>query len=160
MSYKSFYRHIVENNGLYWIKKDNENFGSYRRIEDALYERDRLMAVDWDWDKYMELPDTPNNYIHINLPPFQHHASYITVDCEHWVVRDKGRSQKYRGRFNSFEEAKKVATIYSANISHRRKAFRVQRRIDGKTRYFGRYPTREKAEERVRELEANGWRKK
>lgn len=159
MSYKGFYRHIVFENDRYHVVKDNERYGSYKRVEDALYERDRLMAVDWDWDLSMELPETNNNYIHIKLPPFDHLPTNITVDNECWVVRDKGKEQRYRGRYYTYEEAKKVAMIYSANISHKRKAYRVQKRIKGKTCYFGRYPTLEKAQERVKQLEANNWRK-
>ena len=159
MSYEGFYRHIVFENNRYHVVKGNERYGSYRRLEDALYERDRLIAVDWDWDLSLELPETPNNYIHINLPPFNHQPTHITVDNEHWVVREKGKEQKYRGRYHTFEEAKRVAMIYSANISHKNKAYRVQKRINGKTKYFGRYPTLEQAERRVKELEANNWRK-
>lgn len=159
MSYKGFYRYIVFEKGSYHIVKDNERYGSYRRLEDALYERDRLIAVDWDWDLSMELPETPNNYIHIDLPPFDHMPTNITVDKEHWVVRGKGKEQRYYGRYYDYDEAKRVAMIYNANISHKKEAFRVQKRIKGKTHYFGRYPTMEKAQARVKELEANNWRK-
>ena len=159
MSYKSFYRYIVKEGNTFFIMKGKEKYGSFRRVEDALYERDRLMAVDWDWDLAMELPETMNGYIHIDLPPFNHQPSYITVDKEHWLVRSKGKEQRYYGRYSTYEEARKVAMIYSANISHKKKAFRVQKRINGKTKYFGRYATMEEAEERVKELEANGWRK-
>lgn len=156
-SFKHFYRFIHKFEGKYDIIKDNEKYGRYNSLEDALYERDRLIAVDWDWDKSLELPEYPNNYIHIDLPPFVHQPNYISVDAEHWVVRDKGKSQKYRGRFDNLEDAKKMALIYNANISHRTKGYRVQRRINGRTRYFGRYQTLEEAEERVRELEKQGW---
>ena len=157
MSYKNFYRYIVLQNGSYHIIKDNEKFGSYRRLADALYERDRLIAVDWDWDLSMELPETPNNYIHIDLPPFNHMPRHITHDKECWVVRSRGKEQKHYGRYPTEEEAIRVARIYSANIAHKNPAYRVQKRINGKTRYFGRYKTLEEAEERVRELERNDW---
>lgn len=158
MSFKSFYRYIVKHKNSYQIIKDNEKYGSFLRLEDALYERDRLIAVDWNWDLYMELAETPNNYYGIELPPFNHEPSHITVDNECWVVRDKGKNQKYRGRYSSFDEAKTVARIYNANISHKKKAYRVQRRLNGKTKYFGRYKSLEDAERRVKELESNGWR--
>ena len=145
--------------GLYRIQKDGEIYGAYKRLEDALYERDRLIAVDWDWDLSLELPETPNNYIHIDLPPFNHQPTHITVDKECWVVRSRGKSQRYYGRYSSEEEAMKVARIYDAKVSHKNKAYRVQRRIDGRTQYFGRYKTLEEAEERVKQLEKNEWRK-
>lgn len=159
MSYKSFYRYIAKSDGKYHIVKDNERWGTYNRLEDALYERDRLMSVDWDWDKSMELAETNNNYYLIELPPFDHQSTHITFDSECWVVRDSGKNQKYRGRYSSEKEAKRVALIYGAKVSHKNSAYRVQRRINGKTVYFGRYKTYKEAERRVKELERNGWKK-
>lgn len=157
MAYESFYRYIIEENGSYCIKKGNEKYGTYSTIEDALYERDRLIAVDWDWDKSMELPETVNGYIHIDLPPFEHKSTFITKDNECWVVRNKGKEQKYRGTYRTEEEAKQVAKIYNANISHKKEAYRVQKRINGRTKYFGRFKTLEEAENRVKELKECGW---
>ena len=159
MSYRSFYRYIYEKKNRYVIRKGDEEFGRFTRLADALYERDRLMAVDWDWDKLSEMPETPNNYLHIKLPPFNHKGQYITHDKEHWVVRGYGRRQRHYGTYFSKEEAELVAKIYYANVAHRNEAYRVQKRVNGKTTYFGRYKTREEAEERVRELEENGWKK-
>ena len=53
MSYKGFYKYIIKVGDHYQIMKGNEKFGTYNRLADALYERDRLIAVDWDWDKYV-----------------------------------------------------------------------------------------------------------
>jgi len=157
MSFKGFYRYIVKQGDKYRIIRNGEDYGSYRRLADALYERDRLIAVDWDWELSMELPETPNNYIHIDLPPFDHQPTHITEDKEVWIVRGHGKRQKYYGRYPTEEEAKRVARIYSANVSKKNKAYRVQRRIKGKTRYFGRYPTLEQAQARVKELEKCDW---
>lgn len=157
MSYESFYRYIFKTNGNYRIIRKGEDFGTYSKVEDALYERDRLMAVDWDWDRYMELPETINGYIHITLPPFDREFSFISEDRECWVVRDSGKEQRYRGTYFSEEEANKVARIYNSRVSHKRKAYRVQRRIKGRTKYFGRYKTYEEAQRRVEELEMCDW---
>ena len=158
MSYESFYRYIHQRGNSYEIVKGGEKFGTYRTLADALYERDRLIAVDWDWDLSMELPETINGYIHIKLPPFTH-TTHITHDSECWVVRNRGRKQEYRGTYYTEEEAKEVARIYNASISHKNEAFRVQKRINGTTVYFGRYKTYEEAKKRVKELERNGWKK-
>ena len=157
MKYKSFYRHIVKVGNSYAIQRKGEKYGTYSTLADALYERDRLMAVDWDWDKSMELPETINGYIHIDLPPFEHKSSYITEDKECWVVRNKGKHQKYRGTYYTEEEAVNVARIYNGTISHKKKAYRVQKRINGRTRYFGRFKTYEEAESKVKELERSDW---
>ena len=155
----NFYRFIFLIDRLYYIIKNGENYGGYKRLEDALYERDSLITVDWDWDLSMELPETQNPYEQINLPPFHHNPTHITVDNECWVVRGTGREQKYYGRFLSEEEAIKVARLHNANVSHKNKAYMVQKRIDGRTRYFGRYKTLSEAQERVKQLEKTEWRK-
>ena len=157
MSYKGFYKYIIKVGDHYQIIKGNEKFGTYNRLADALYERDRFIAVDWDWDKYVELADTINGYIHIDLPPFNHQPSYIWETKEYWMVRGKGAEQRYYGSYQSLDEAKKVALIYNANITHQPRKFSVRKRIDGKTRFFGYYRTREEAEERVKELMESDW---
>lgn len=157
MAYSSFYRFIKKENNKYRIMYKGEDYGSYDDVADALYDRDRLMSVDWNWDKFCEMVDTINDYRHIDLPPFDHQSSYISMDNECWVVRNGGREQKYRGTYYSEEEANEVAKIYNAKVSHKNKAYRVQRRINGKTKYFGRYKTYEDAQMRVEELEECGW---
>lgn len=160
MSYKGFYRYIDKTGDTYSIRKNNERFGTYNTLADALYERDRLIAVDWDWDALMELPETNNNYIHIDLPPFHHdEPTYISVEKEYWMVRGKGRRQKYFGKYGSLEEAKKVAMIYNANISHKSKRYVVKKTINGKKKYFGSFLDYEDAEKLVEELKANNWEK-
>ena len=158
MSYESFYRYIVFKDGLYYIIKNNENYGSYTTLEDALYERDRLIQVDWNWDLSVELAETNNAYYGIELPPFNHNPRYITYNKESWVVRGKGKEQKYRGVYYSLEEAERVALIYDANVCHRKPSYEVSKRIDGRTRYFGRFKTLEEAEKRVKELEKKEWK--
>lgn len=157
MSYDSFYRYIVKKNDKYWIVKDNEWFMDCETLAEALYERDRLEATGWEWDNYVQLPDTINGYIHIDLPPFTKQSSHINRDRECWVVRGHGKSQKYYGTYYTREEAEKVARIYDANISHKRSYYRIQKRINGRTKYFGRFSTYEEAEERVKLLEKNDW---
>ncbi len=157
MSYKSFYRHIVQNGNSYEIQRKGEKYGTYSTLADALYERDRLMGVDWDWDKSMELPETVNDYENIDLPPFEHKSTFISKDNECWVVRNKGREQQYRGTYYSEEEAVEVAKIYNGTITHKKEAYRVQRRINGRTKYFGRFKTYKEAEERVKELMECDW---
>lgn len=154
----TFYRNIKKSTQGYRVVKKGECYGSFPDLATALFERDRLIAVDWDWDDYVNLPDQYNNYIHVNLPPFENEPSYISVEKEHWIVRDK-ITQKYRGRYNTLEEAKRVARIYDGNISHKKQGFAVRRHIDGVSVYFGRYKTWEEAKERVEELKKNDWRK-
>lgn len=158
MSYHGFYRNIVKRGDKYWVRKGDEYFVDCYTLAEALYERDRLMGVNWDWNLYLNLPQTPNNYIHIDLPPFHPQtASYITHINEYWTVLSKGANPKYYGCYHSKEEAEKVRRIYNGRMSHRKAVWRVQRKIKGKNRHFGRYNTKEEAEERVRQLNENGW---
>lgn len=157
--YKGFYRHIVKRGDKYWVRKGSEYYTDCNTLAEALYERDRLMSVDWDWDLYLQLPQTMNGYIHIDLPPFKHQPSYITHIKEYWTVMSKGRNPRYYGSYCSSEEAQKVCRIYKGRITHRGEKWKVIRKIDGKNKTFGFYKTREDAEKRVRELERNGWKK-
>lgn len=157
MSYEGFYRYIYKYGKKYWIIKDNEWYTDCKTLEEALYERDRLILVNWDWDLYLQLAETVNGYIHISLPPFEHKPSYVVTVKEHWEVRGKGRKYRYYGTYQSEDEAKKVARIYNGRIIHYPLKYRVQRHIDGKNRSFGYYDTLEEAEDRVIELIKNGW---
>ena len=141
------------------IRKGNELYGECKTLEEALYERDRLIGCDWDWETYVGLPDTPNGYIHIDLPPFEHKATYVTHIKEYWTVVSKGKNPKYYGCYPSVEEAERVRRIYNGRLCHRREVWRVRKRINGKIKHFGNFKTRKEAEEKVKELEENGWSK-
>lgn len=157
MGNNDFYKYIIRKKDTFEISNGKEKFGTYNNLADALYERDRLVAVNWDWDKSMELPETTNKYLHMELPPFVKQSSFITKDKECWVVRNKGREQTYRGTYYSLEEAMEKAQEYDATVSHKKEAYRVQKVIDGRTRYFGRFRTYEEAERKVKELKDGEW---
>lgn len=157
MTYDGFYRYIFEVNGKYRIIKNAETFLICDTIEEALYERDRLENVNWDWEEYVHMVDTINGYIHIDLPPYSKKYSYITEESEHWMVRGKGKNPKYHGTYSSYDEAEKVARIYNANITYKPVTFAVKKEINGKKKFFGRYKTFEEAENRVLELKLNDW---
>ena len=109
MKDKAFYRYIYRHGLGYRILKDNEHFGWYDRIEDALYDRDRLEQVDWDIQTWTELPETPNPYEHMNLPPYEESKStYITHIPEKWRVQKRiDGKMSYFGSYDTFEEAEK-----------------------------------------------------
>ena len=156
MGYGGFYRYISKEKGKYVIRKNGEMYAICNTPAEALYERDRLINANWDWELYVEMPDTVNGYIHISLPPFEHKASYITHIKEYWTVVSKGANPKYYGCYHTKEEAERVRLMYNGRICHRNEVWRVRKKIDGKIKTFGNFKTREEAEKKVRELE-NGW---
>ena len=51
--------------------KSLEKYTGYKNVEDALYERDFLVAHDWDYDALVEcIDDTQNPYYDMILPPY------------------------------------------------------------------------------------------
>ena len=157
MSYEGFYRNIYQKGDKYWVVKNGEWLLECDTLADALYERDRMIQANWDWEAYVHMPITMNGYIHIDLPPFKHDPSYITHINEYWMVLSKGANPRYYGCYHSIEEAEKVRKIYRGRIVHRNEKWRVRRFVKGKDVHYGTYDTREKAEERVEELKMNGW---
>lgn len=104
---KAFYRYIIRRNKGYQILKNNEHYGWYENIEDALFDRDRLEQCDWNFSVFVELPEIPNPYSHMTLPPFEKAKStYIQHLPEKWrVLKRIDGKMCYFGTFDSFEEA-------------------------------------------------------
>ena len=105
---KAFYRHIYKQGKGYRIIYKDEHYGWYERIEDALYDRDRLEQVDFDIQTFCELPDIPNPYEHMKLPLFDKDSEYITHIPEKWRIQKKINGKNcYFGTYRSLEEAQR-----------------------------------------------------
>lgn len=101
------YDYIYKEKKGYTIRKNNENYGYYQDIREALFERDRLIQSDWDWEVFVHLPDVPNGYANVELPPFNKNKSYITY-VEYWKIQKRINGKlKVFGTYNSLEEAEK-----------------------------------------------------
>ena len=105
----AFYRYITKRNNGWQLRKDGEHYGWYEDIEDALFDRDRLEQVEWDMSIFVELPEIPNPYYHIRLPPYEEvRSSYIQHLPERWRVQKRiDGKMSYFGTYDSFEEAEK-----------------------------------------------------
>lgn len=104
---KRFYRYIYKEQKGYRIRYNGEHYGYYTDLADALYDRDRLEAVDWDIQTWTELPETPNHYKAMELPEFDSDDNNIYHAREHWTIRKQMDGKvKYFGTFYSLEEAK------------------------------------------------------
>lgn len=49
------YLYFCPTNRLWYIHKDNVHHGCFKRLEDAMHERDCLVQCDWDYDLLVEL---------------------------------------------------------------------------------------------------------
>ena len=54
---------------VYRIKYNNKDYGEFRKLSDALYERDALFYCNFDYDLLVE-SDLENKYENMKLPPF------------------------------------------------------------------------------------------
>lgn len=151
----NFYKYISKNGNSYYITKNNENFGSYTRLSDALYERDRLIQADWNWDALMELPETENFYEKMNLPKFIHEYSYICRIAHTYKVYKNG---EYYCSFNGKRNAHDYAKMIGGEVVEENHMYRVQKSVDGKIKHFGSYKTMEEAVNRRDELVKKGWK--
>ena len=64
-----FYRNIVKTGDVYRVKHNNKDYGEFRKLSDALYERDALFFCNFDYDLLVEC-DLENKYENMVLPPF------------------------------------------------------------------------------------------
>lgn len=149
-----FYKYIVKNGASYSIMKDNEKFGTYYRLSDALYERDQLIKADWDWDNLSELPEEENFYESMMLPKFTHEYSYIYEVPQAYKVF---RGKEYHGKFKSKAKAYDYAKQIHGRVVPVQKRYLIQKSINGKQVHFGSFKSFEEAKIRRDELSKNGW---
>ena len=64
-----FYRNIVKTGKVYRVKYNNNDYGEFRKLSDALYERDALFFCNFDYDLLVDY-DLENKYENMELPPF------------------------------------------------------------------------------------------
>lgn len=107
MKDKLFYRYINKHGKGYQVRYKGEHYGWYPDLPTALFDRDRLEQCDWDMAVFVELPEIPNPYEHMMLPPFEKRkASYITHIPERWRVQKmiKGKLVSF-GTYDNYEDA-------------------------------------------------------
>lgn len=149
------YKYIVKNGNGFKIQKDNEAFGTYSSLTDALYERDRLVKANWDWDDALQLEETDNFYEDMTLPKFVHEYSYVSRIVQKYNVYKDGKYYcSFRNKTKAFDYAESIGgEVVESNIT-----YRIIKRIKGKQVYFGQYPTLEEAKKKRDELIKNGWK--
>lgn len=155
-----FYKYIQKRGNSYSIIKRNgdnvERWGTYSKLTDALYERDRLIESDWNWDDYLQMEETENFYEKMQLPKFVHDTMYIFFSPQKYKVYLK---RQYKGTFKNKKDAYAFAEKIGGRVVNIHTKYKVQKSINGKVKYFGQYPTLEKAKEERDKLIKNGWKR-
>lgn len=102
---------------MYQIIKHNKDYGTFKKLEDALQERDDLEGVAWDIDLLCDLSTPrPNKYQDMDLPPFDHIPKYIQIEkkknkCKFVIKKRFGVKLKRFGGYDTLEEAEKVRDL-------------------------------------------------
>lgn len=108
MSNGKFYRYIHQHHNGYQILKDNESYGWYDNLPDALYDRDRLEECNWDLEEFVWLPEKENKYKHMILPPkeLDNWKQYIYPSGSGFKIQKQiNGKRKYFGTYKTLEEA-------------------------------------------------------
>ena len=88
-----FYRNIVKTGNVYRVKHNNKDYGEFKKLSDALYERDALFFCNFDYDLLVEC-DLENKYEHMELPPFPEKRPKGRIKGMH--VNKKEREGEYK----------------------------------------------------------------
>lgn len=108
MSTGRFYRYIYQDYNGFRIIKNNESYGWYDNLPDALYDRDRLESCDWDIEEFVWLPEQENPYKHMDLPPkeLDRWRQYI-YPCNNGfrIMKRINNKQHYFGTYKTMDEA-------------------------------------------------------
>lgn len=154
MKSDNFYKYIVKSGNYYKIVKDNTYWGSYRRLTDALYERDRFIECDWIWDDVLQLAETENKYEHMDLPEFKRDFTYVHMIPTHYKVY---KGTKYLDYFVNKKDAYDYAEEVDGRVVSAKVKFRVQKYLNGRTEHFGQFDNVDDAIKRRDEMLEKGW---
>lgn len=128
-----FYRNIVKNGNVYRIKYNNKDYGEFKKLSEALYERDCLFYCNFDYDLLVEC-DLENKYENMELPPFP-------------KKRPKGRIKGLK--INKKEREGEIL------FSHKKNKFYIQKEDE----IYGEYETMTEAYYVKKTLMDNNWDK-
>lgn len=125
---KQFYKYIILNhNNTYSIFYNNERYGTYDDITDALHDRDLLIESDWDIADVMAQDEKPNKYKNMELPEWNKKPQ---IYDDRYITKQKSGNKTY---------------------------FKVQKTINGEQKCFGYFKTYDEAVKHRDEMERNNW---
>lgn len=111
------YRYIKQRNGKYLILKDNIDYGTYNKLEDALLERDILEDCNWNQEIVISNATiTQNRYKEYDLPPFPKTRNkilplprYISYNGTSYIIQKRiNKEVKFFGSYHTLKEAKNI----------------------------------------------------
>lgn len=150
----NFYKYIYKHGDGYQIIKDGDSYGTYSKLTDALYERDRLIKAEWDWETCVQLEETENFYERMLLPRFIHPNSYIYEVCSSYSVYVDG---ELKGKFVSKRDAYTFANEIRGEVHRNNVKYLVQKTINNKQRHFGTFQNLEDAQKERDRLIKRRW---
>ena len=128
MGRKDFYKYIIlNNNNTYSIFHNNERYGTYDDIRNALHDRDLLIEYDWDIAEVLAQDEKQNKYLGVELPE--------------WNRKPRVYDDRY------------ITKQHNGNRTY----YKVQKTINGEQKCFGYFKTYQEAVDKRDELEAEGW---
>ena len=150
-----FYRHIYKKGDNYELIKNGTVYGYYDDIRVALYERDLLEQLDWDYDAFVDYDvEIPNSYLHMELPPFEHKPKNIIQLGGEYCVHDKG---SVVASFKKEEHAIEFRNHHGGVVKQKTKKYRIRKMINRKLQYFGTFDSLEEAMTVRDDLIENNW---
>lgn len=116
----NLYRYVYESGNGWIIQKNHEHYGWYDKLPDALYERDRLEACEWDLGEWVYMRDTENPYKYIQLPPkelgLRNPMQYIRCRNNRFQVIKRINGKQYScGTYDTLEKAIEVRNYLIKN---------------------------------------------
>lgn len=151
-----FYRYIFKYNTGYRILKNNNDYGSYKDVRDALYDRDLLEQLDWDYEALLNYDvNVDNPYYHMELPPFTHKAKHIaTIPPVYRVYVDNVLYASFKDKTHAQEYMDK----YGGRLQIKPEKYLLYHYVDGKKKHYGTFYDYEKCIAYRDKLIENDWR--
>lgn len=107
----NLYQYIYKVGDGYQIRKNGESYGWYPLLSDALYDRDDLVECNWDLEEWVWLPQRPNPYEGVTLPPMDlevkrpYQYIYARGNGTFRICKRVDGKQINYGSYHSLEEA-------------------------------------------------------
>lgn len=108
------FRNIQRKGELFLIRKNDEYYGTYHNLKDALNDRDIYEKANWDISEALFLENPENKYSDVDNSTYDEYIKekeekkYIYKVGDVYTIKKKSKGTVYfYGNYDTFEEAKK-----------------------------------------------------